>query len=71
MEEKEKCKIREVGKEESDDSTISHPHGYWFSETGYSKFGRKSRAEQRPAAAVWTRPRRSPLSVHLCLFLTV
>lgn len=45
MEKEEKDEMREEGREESDDRTISHPHGYWFSGTGYSKFGRKPRAE--------------------------
>lgn len=38
--------MREEGIRKSDDRTISHPHGYWFSGTGYSKFGRKSSAER-------------------------
>lgn len=41
--------MREEGIRKSDDRTISHPHGYWFSGTGYSKFGRKSSAERSGA----------------------
>lgn len=64
--------MREEGIRKSDDRTISHPHGYWFSGTGYSKFGRKSSAERSGAeAGCWMRPQRSLQSISLSLFLPV
>lgn len=56
--------MREEGREESDDRTISHPHGYWFSGTGYSKFGRKPGAE-----ASCSRGDRPPFPVCVSLFV--
>ncbi len=50
----------------SDDRTISHFHGYWFTGTGW-KFGRKSSR----AAVMWMRPQRSRLSfIHVCFCLS-